>query len=251
LTTSEAEKAQILTQDEQAPNRKGEDVPLQTRHQSGLAGIPSAKLLRLQAEGRQASRDALGRYLPEHEKENIPPETPAFRARCRIWMTNKGWKWLRKIAASPGRDQLDALKFIAEQGYGKATTGLVVEGDLPIRVGLLFLGDRGTLAAAQPQGAIAAEQRSGRAALLPNSAAEEDEDKKCLTMPACPRELQEPCQPGPEPGGNESQDSCQIVEWIPPPPQNKNGGSIVEGNHFHNKPIQGFLTRGQQQQEAE
>lgn len=57
-----------------------------------------------------------------------------FRLRCREFMTARGWALLEKLATTKGREQIHALKFIAEQGFGRAAQSIEMSGDASLRI---------------------------------------------------------------------------------------------------------------------
>jgi hypothetical protein len=48
----------------------------------------------------------------------------------------EGWKLLQRLATTEGREQIHALRFIAEQGYGKASQSVETTGDVKLIIDL-------------------------------------------------------------------------------------------------------------------
>jgi len=49
-------------------------------------------------------------------------------------MDDRGWALLVKLATTKGREQIHALRFLAEQGYGKAAQSLELGGGAALRI---------------------------------------------------------------------------------------------------------------------
>ena len=57
-----------------------------------------------------------------------------FRTRCREFMDEEGWNLLVRLATTEGREQIHALRFIAEQGYGRAVQSVESVGERSLRI---------------------------------------------------------------------------------------------------------------------
>lgn len=74
-----------------------------------------------------------------------PKSHPEFRQQCRDFMDSKGWGLLKKVASTPGRHQVLALPFIAEQGCGRAAQAVVEQDSGPMEVIVRYVSKAGPL----------------------------------------------------------------------------------------------------------
>jgi len=49
-------------------------------------------------------------------------------------MDEEGWNLLVRLATTEGREQIHALRFIAEQGYGRAVQSVESVGERSLRI---------------------------------------------------------------------------------------------------------------------